>query len=71
MEILDAPDRWIIEWSGTATSRKMVRLRNRWTGQVAVGYDWQDWDRALQRALDVLRSEGDLISEVEDYLRGP
>lgn len=69
MEILDAPDRWIIEWSGTMTSGKLVRLRNRVTGQEAVGHDWTDWDRALRKALDEVQAQGDLVSEVESYLR--
>lgn len=68
MGILDEPDRWSIEWSDTPVAGKKVWLRNRVTGQVAEGHDWTDWDVALSRALRMIRQEGDLVSEIEDFL---
>lgn len=69
MGVLDSPDRWIIEWSGSVASGKRVTFRNPSTGQRFVGHDWADWDKAVRRALDALAEEGDLVSEVEGYLR--
>ncbi len=69
MGILDAPDRWTIEWSESLASGKCVTLRNRITGQCASGHDWSDWDLALRRALTELAKEGDLVTEVEEFLR--
>ena len=68
MSILDEPDRWSIEWSDTPVAGKKVYLRNRITGQVASGHDWTDWDLALSRALRKVEQQGDLVTEIEDYL---
>lgn len=69
MEILDVLEGWTIEWSGTRTSGKLVRLHNPVTGQLAVGHDWSDWDRALNRAIANVELSGSLMAEVEEYLR--
>lgn len=67
--MLEALDGWAVEWSGTRTSGKLVRLRHRATGRVAQGHDWRDWDLALQRALGEALAQIDLVGEIEDYLR--
>lgn len=68
MGILDEPDRWSIEWSDSPVAGKRVYLRNRVTGQVASGHDWTDWDRALSIALRKVEQQGDLVTEIEDFL---
>lgn len=69
MSIFDEPDRWAIEWSNSALSGKRVTLTNRVTGQTATGFDWTDWDEALRLALASIDEQGDLVTEVEEYLR--
>lgn len=69
MSIFDEPQRWAIEWSNSALSGKRVTLINRVTGQRATGFDWTDWDEALRRALATVDEQGDLVAEVEDFLR--
>lgn len=68
MGILDEPDRWTIEWSQGAMTGKRVTLVNKVTGQRATGFDWADWDRALRCALAAVERQGDLVSEVEEFL---
>lgn len=70
MKILDDPDRWSIEWIDSPVAGKKVFLCNRTTGQRVSGHDWTDWDQALSRALRAVEAQGDLISEIEDFL-GP
>lgn len=68
MSILDEPDRWSIEWIDSPVAGKRVYLRNRVTGQVTSGHDWSDWDKALSRALRRVEQQGDLVSEIEEFL---
>lgn len=68
IRILDEPDRWSIEWSNSPVAGKRVYLRNRVTGQVVSGHDWTDWDRALSLALRKVEQQGDLVTEIEDFL---
>lgn len=70
MSVLDAPDRWIIEWGNSLAAGKRVTLINRVTGQRSTGHDWRDWDRALRRALAKIEEQGDLVSEIEEHLSG-
>ena len=68
MAILDEPDRWVVEWSTGWVSGKRVTLTNPTTEQQARGRDWEDWDLALTRAVVEVEREGDLVSEIEEYL---
>ncbi len=68
MSILDEPGRWSVEWIDSPVAGKKVFLRNRVTGQVASGHDWTDWDQALSVALQKISRQGDLVSEIEDFL---
>lgn len=70
MDVLDAPDRWIIEWGNSLAAGKRVTLINRITGQRCTGHHWSDWDLALRRALAKIEEQGDLVSEIEDHLAG-
>lgn len=68
MSIIDQPDRWSIEWIDSPAAGKKVFLRNRITGQQASGHHWTDWDAALSKALRKVEAQGDLVSEIEDFL---
>lgn len=68
MSVLDAPDRWIIEWGNSIAAGKRVTLINRVTGQRCTGHDWGDWDLALRRALAKIEELGDLVGEIERHL---
>ncbi len=68
MSILDEPGRWSVEWIDSPVAGKRVFLRNRITGQVASGHDWNDWDQALSAALQKVHHQGDLVTEIEDFL---
>lgn len=70
MDVLDAPDRWTIEWGNSLAAGKRVTLINRVTGQRCTGHHWSDWDLALRRALAQIEEEGDLVREIEDHLAG-
>lgn len=70
MSILDEPGRWSVEWIDAPAAGKKVFLRNRVTGQVASGHHWTDWDVALSEALRKVHQQGDLVSEIEDFLDG-
>lgn len=70
MGVLDRPGSWSVEWSRSPVAGKRVTLVNVTTGQRATGHDWSDWDLALQRALEEVQRQGDLVTEVESYLRG-
>lgn len=70
MSILDEPERWSVEWIDSPVAGKKVFLRNRVTGQIAFGHDWTDWDRALSEAMRKVQQQGDLVSEIEDFLGG-
>ena len=68
MGVIDEPDRWIVKWTGGAMSGRHVTFVNPTTGQQATGHDWSDWDPAVQKALNAIESQGDLISEIETFL---
>lgn len=68
MSILDDPERWSIEWIDSPAAGKKVFLKNRVTGQCASGHDWADWDLALSKALRLIDTQGDLVTEIEAYL---
>ena len=68
MSILDEPDRWVVEWSTGWVSGKRVRLTNPTTEQQAAGRDWEDWDLAVTKAVDNPDRQGDLVTEIEEYL---
>ena len=68
MGVVDKPDRWIVEWNNGALSGKHVTVRNPRTGQSATGHHWTEWDPAARDALQHVEAEGDLVSEIEDYL---
>lgn len=60
----------MVEWSNAGVAGKRVILINRVTGQRASGFDWRDWDLALSRALAAIEDQGDLVSEIEEFLDG-
>ncbi len=68
MGVVDHPDRWVVEWSGSFLKR--VTLRNPTTGQVASGRSWSEWDDALRDAVFEVERQGDLVSELEEFLEG-
>lgn len=69
MGVLGTPRPWIIEWSDSLAAGKRVALIDPITGRRVTGHHWDDWDLALQQALSRIDHQGDLVTEVERYLR--